>query len=77
MTHIAIAFARTAEARWSRLAAAIGQLHRKRQLGLELGKLDRAACRDLGIDPTEIASYGAEAAGTAARSRRRVCAGGG
>jgi uncharacterized protein YjiS (DUF1127 family) len=53
------------------LAAAI-ESQRQRQFWAELHLLDGAALRDLGLDRSELDSFAAEAARTAARTRRRL-----
>lgn len=56
-------------AAWRRLARDLARPHRRAP-----DPLDAAACRDLGIDRSELDSFAAEAAGAADRTRRRVAA---
>lgn len=57
------------------LAEAVVRPLRRQRLRREHESLDGAAFRDLGLSRSELSSFQAEAAGTAARTRRRVSAG--
>ncbi len=59
---------------WNWLAAAVHRLLRRHRFRREHEVLDEAACRDLGLCRSELASFGAEAAGFAPCSRRRCTA---
>jgi hypothetical protein len=60
---------------WQRLAAAVVRPLRLHRVRSEHEWLDAATFRDLGLSRSELGSFQAEAAGTAARTRRRVSAG--
>jgi hypothetical protein len=56
---------------WQRFAAAVVRPLRRQRLRREHEWLDSAAYRDLGLSRSELSSFQAEAAGIAARTRRR------
>ena len=62
---------------WLGLLRALIRWRLAQQQWLELRQLDHHVLRDLGIDRSELASYNAESAGTAPRTRRRVSRGAG